>query len=98
MRPILLILLALTAHSLFSQSQYKISLAASGADGKMYLSMIEDHIPDTYARLVADNQIQFSARTNYSVGYVDSICTISGIPFETIFKSNKDNFINNLPK
>ena len=87
MRPILLILLALTAHSLFSQSQYKIGLTASAADSKMYLSMIEDHIPDTYARLVADNLIQFSTGTNYSVDYIDSICTISGIPFETIAKS-----------
>ena len=87
MRPILLILLALTTHSLFSQSQYKIALSGSGADSKMYLTMIEDHIPDTYARLTADNIIQFSTGTNYSVNYIDSICTISGIPFESIVKS-----------
>ncbi|WP_294673133.1 hypothetical protein [uncultured Fluviicola sp.] len=87
MRPILLILLALTAHSVFSQSQYKIGLSGSGADSKMYLTMIEDHIPDTYARLTADNVIQFSTGTNYPVNYIDSICTISGIPFENIVKS-----------
>ena len=87
MKPILLILLALSTHSLFSQSQYKISLNASGADGKMYLSAIENHIPDTYTRLTADNLIEFSTGTNYSVSYIDSICRISGIPFENIIKS-----------
>lgn len=87
MKPILLILLALSSHSLFSQSQYSISLTAPGADSKMYLSAIEDHIPDTYARSTADNIIQFSASTNYSVSYVDSICRISGIPFENIVKT-----------
>ncbi len=87
MKPILLIILALSTHSLFSQSQYKISLTATSAENKAYLSIIENHIPDTYARLTEDNLIQFSSATHYSVSYVDSICRNSGIPFENIIKS-----------
>lgn len=87
MKPILLILLALSTHSLFSQSHYKITLTSAGADNKAYLSTIENYIPDTYNRLTEENLIEFSATTNYSVSYVDSICRIAGIPFEHIVKS-----------
>nr|WP_294859964.1 hypothetical protein [uncultured Fluviicola sp.] len=86
MKPILLILLALSTHSVFSQSQYKITLTATGADNKNYLSALEDYVPDTYSRSTEDNLIQFSATTNYSVSDLDSLCRIAGIPFENIVK------------
>lgn len=87
MKPILLILLALSTNSLFSQYQYKISLTATESENKMYLTDFEKHIPGTYNRFVSNNQILFSTPINYSTQSIDSVLQLIGISSGTIIKT-----------
>ncbi|WP_343634671.1 hypothetical protein [Fluviicola sp.] len=87
MRTILAIALTFITHSFFAQFQYRITSNSNQADNKSYLTSIEKHIPDTYSRSCEENFIEFSAPTNYSVHYVDSICRIAGVPAGSIVKS-----------
>lgn len=87
MKPILLILLALSTNSLFSQFQYKITLTATESDNKSYLTDFEKHIPDTYNRFLSDNQILFSTPINYSIQSIDSVLHLIGISSASVTKT-----------
>lgn len=86
MKSILLILLALTTNSLFSQFQYKITLTATGSENKSYLTDFEKHIPDTYDRFVSENQILFSTSVNHTTQSIDSVLHLIGISSATVTK------------
>lgn len=88
MKPILLILLALSTHSvLFSQFQYKISLTATESENKSYLTELEQHIPNTYNRFISNNQILFSTSINYTTQAIDSVLHLIGVPSGTVIRT-----------
>ncbi len=87
MKFVLFFLLTIPTFSLLAQHQYKIELNATLTESKSYLSLIENHIPDTYSRSVADNLIQFSTGVNYSIAYIDSVARISGVISGTVTKT-----------
>ncbi len=87
MKLALLALLTIPTCSLLAQTQYKIELSSPSAENKAFLSAIENHIPNTYNRLVENNLISFSTAINYSTRFVDSIARIIGIPSGNVVRS-----------
>jgi len=87
MKSILLILLAFSTNSLFSQFQYKITLTATESDNKSHFTDFEKHISDSYNRFLSADQILFSTPVNYSVPSIDSVLQLIGISSATVTKT-----------
>lgn len=87
MKLALFFLLTVASCSVLAQHQYRIEFQSPRADNKLFLSEIEEHIPNTYNRLIEDNLIVFHTEVNYPVRFVDSIVRISGIASPTVIKS-----------
>ncbi|WP_430405101.1 hypothetical protein [Fluviicola sp.] len=87
MKIALFVLLTIPTCSLLAQHQYKIELNSPGAENKIFLSEIGNHIPNTYNRFTEDNLILFSTEINYPIHFVDSIAQKIGIPFGSIVRS-----------
>lgn len=87
MKLALFFLLTVASCSALAQHQYRIEFHSPGADNKLFLTEIEQHIPNTYNRLIEDNLIVFSTGVNYPVRFVDSIARICGILSPTVVKS-----------
>lgn len=51
------------------------------------MSAIEDYIPNTYNRIVAENYMQFETEINYTVHFVDSVARLAGIPVGGVVRS-----------
>lgn len=88
MKFILLILLALSTHSLFAQFNYRIDLITPGGGNKSVMSEIGKHIPNTYNRFIDDHGILFSTPVNYSVQSIDSVLRMIGISSGTTVKTH----------
>lgn len=87
MKIALFVLLTIPTCSLLAQHQYKIELNSPGAENKIFLSEIENHIPNTFNRFAEDNLILFSTEINYPIRFVDSIAQKIGIPIGSIVRS-----------
>lgn len=87
MKIALLLAFMMPGYTLFGQNQYKMELNSSSTENKTLLSAIENHIPNTYNRLVEDNLISFTTVMNYSTRFIDSIARIVGIPSGYVVRS-----------
>ncbi|MNK08361.1 hypothetical protein D3C87_262940 [compost metagenome] len=92
MKLALFFLLTIPTCSLLAQHQYRIECNSPASDNKLFLTEVENHIPNTYNRLIDNNLIVFSTGVNYPVRFVDSIARISGIFSPSVVKSKAQFF------
>lgn len=75
----------------FAQTRFNVEFQDSTTESKETITLIENHIPDTYDRTSAKHSISFSTAIDYELSFIDSILQICNAPNANIIKVKTGN-------
>jgi hypothetical protein len=90
MRVITLLFVLFSTFS-FAQTRFRVAFSNTTVQGKETISQIENHIPDTYDRMVEEQAISFSTVVDYEIAFVRSVLAICNVPDAIITKEKTGN-------